>query len=116
MSKAINIDKEKNELIKILQKTVQSCNLNFLIGSGCSLPAMKALGPIEQEVEKLYQKNKDSEAIKKLADFLKPFIESTKQLINNSLDDNHKSTIKNYSDFLESISLLLFERKSHILQ
>jgi hypothetical protein len=115
MAKAINIDKDKSELIKILQKTIQSCNLNFLIGSGCSIPAMKALGPIEQEVEALYKKNKETEAEKKLAGFLKPFIESTKQLIDNKPDDNHKTTIKNYSEFLKAISLLLFERKSHIL-
>ncbi len=116
MAKAINIDKDKNELIKILQKTVQSCNLNFLIGSGCSIPAMKALGPIEQDVEALYKENKETEAKKKLADFLKPFIESTNQLINDTPNDNQKITIKNYSDFLKAISLLLFERKSNILQ
>lgn len=115
MAKIINIDKEKDELIKILQKTVQSCNLNFLIGAGCSIPAMKTLGPIEQEVEALYKENKESEAEKKLADFLIPFIESTKQLIDNRPDDNHKTTIKNYTEFLKAISLLLFERKSHIL-
>lgn len=115
MAKSINIDKDKNELIKILQKTVQSCNLNFLIGSGCSIPAMKALGSIEQEVEALYKENKQAEAEKKLAGFLKPFIESTKQLIDIKPDDNHKTTIKNYSEFLKAISLLLFERKSHIL-
>ena len=39
---------------KTTNPTVQSCNLNFLIGSGCSIPAMKALGSIEQEVEALY--------------------------------------------------------------
>jgi len=115
MAKIIDIDKEKNELIKILQKTVQSCNLNFLIGSGCSIPAMTALGPIEQEVEQLYNEKKEEEATKKLVEFLKPFIESTKHLLDNNLDNHHQTTIKNYSDFLKAISLLLFERKSHIL-
>jgi len=115
MAKSIDIDKDKNDLIKILQKTVQSCNLNFLIGSGCSIPAIKALGPIEQEVETLYKENNETKAENKLADFLKPLIESTKQLIDNKPDAEHKTTIKNYSDFLKAISILLFERKSHIL-
>ena len=115
MAKSINIDNDKSELIKILQKTIQSCNLNCLIGSGCSIPAMEALGPIEQEVEALYKQKKETDAEKKLAGFLKPFIESTKQLIDNKPDNNHKTTIKNYSEFLKAISLLLFERKSHIL-
>ena len=105
MVKTINIDKDKNELIKILQKAVQSCNLNFLIGCGCSIPAIKALGLIEQEVEALYKENKETEAEKKLADFLKPFIGSTKQLVNNTPDDNNNVTIKNYSEFLKAISL-----------
>lgn len=115
MAKEINLNADKSELIKILQKTVQSCNLNFLIGSGCSIPAIKALGPVEQEVEKLYEEDNEKEAEAKLAEFLKPFIRSTEQVIENNPDDNHKTTIQNYSEFLKIISLLLFERKSNIL-
>lgn len=93
MAKKINLNADKSELIKILQKTVQSCNLNFLIGSGCSIPAIKALGPVEQEVEKLYEEDNEKEAEAKLAEFLKPFIKSTEQVIENNPDDNHKTTI-----------------------
>lgn len=115
MAKIIDIDKDKAELIKTLQKTVQSCNLNFLIGSGCSYPAITALGTIEKDIDKLYKDNKETEAVKKLASFLKTFVVSTKQLIDNSLDNKHEETLVNYNNFLKAISLLLFERKSHIL-
>lgn len=115
MAKVIDIDKEKKDLVKILQKTVQSCNLNFLLGSGCSLPAIKVLGQIENEVEKLYQDNEKEEAQKKLTGFLTPLIRSTKRLVKHTLNSDHEKTLENYTNFLEAISKLLFERKSHIL-
>jgi len=115
MAKNIDIDKDKTELIKLLQKTVQSCNINFLIGSGCSYPAITALGTIEKDIDTLYKDRKKKEADQKLSEFLKPFIISTKQLVDNSLDENHIKTLENYNNFLKSISLLLFERKSHIM-
>lgn len=115
MAKSLDIDKDKTELIKILQKTVQSCNLNFLIGSGCSCPAINALGSIEKDIDKLYMDKKEPEADKKLADFLKTFTTSTKKLLENTLDDKHRHTLEYYNQFLKAISLILFERKSHIL-
>jgi len=99
MAKIINIDTEKQEFIKIFQKAIQSANLNFLIGSGCSNPALKALGNIEQEIQKLLNGNKNNDANKMLSDFLKPFVTSTNRLIKNDLDDNHEKTQKYYYDF-----------------
>ena len=53
MIKKIDIDivEEKDKLLEILQKTTQSANLNFLIGAGCSTPALKALGNTEQKIQ-----------------------------------------------------------------
>ena len=115
MAKIINIDTEKQEFIKILQKAIQSANLNFLIGSGCSSPALKVLGNIEQKIQKLLNDNKNDDANKMLSDFLKPFVASTNRLIENDFDDNHKKTQKYYYDFLQVLSKILFERKSNIL-
>lgn len=115
MAKIINIDTDKSEFIKNLQKAIQSANLNFIIGSGCSNPALLALENVEQEVQKLLEENKNGEADQKLADFLKPFVTSAKQLIDNTLDKNHKKTQGYYNDFIKIISQILFERKSNIL-
>lgn len=115
MAIPLNIDNDKFEILKVLQKTVQSCNLNFLIGSGCTVPAITALGAIEKDVEDLYKKSKTAEAEKKLKEFLLPFLVSTRQLLENKLDKNHVATINNYKLFLNAISEILFERKSHIL-
>ncbi len=115
MAKIINVDNDKSELIKNIQKAIQSANLNFLIGSGCSTPALKALGNVEQEVEKLLKVNKESKAEEKLAEFLKPFVSSTEQVVKGELDENHVVTQNNYKGFIQAISKILFERKSNIL-
>jgi len=122
MTKTINIDKEYQDFIKSLQKAIQSANLNFLIGSGCSSPALQALGNIEQKIQKLLDDNKNDEANKKLIEFLSPFIESTNILIKDSFIDNCETeqcnelkSFKNYNDFIQAISKILFERKSNIL-
>jgi len=38
-----------------------------------------------------------------------------KRFISTYIDDNHKKTLEYYINFLKAISLILFERKSHIL-
>ena len=115
MIREFNIDNDRIELIKLLQKAFQSCNINFLIGSGCSFPSLQILGSIEQEIDNMYKKGKDTEADKKLVSFLKPFVDNTKKLIEDHLEDNDKKTLKNYQDFIKAIDFILFERKCHIL-
>jgi hypothetical protein len=110
----INIDVEKSNLLVILQKAVQSANLNFLIGSGCSFPAVPPLGNIEQEVQKQIDAGKSDEAEKLVFDFLKPFLESSIKL-DKKLDGDLEKTVKNYQLFIDNISQLLFRRNSNIL-
>lgn len=115
MAKKISIDNERKELIISLQKAVQSARLNFLIGSGCSCPALPVLGNIEKEVQGKIDANKSDEAEKLIFNFLKPFVDSTIKLIDNSVDDGHTKTYGNYKSLLNAISKILFERKSTIL-
>jgi len=116
MANIINVETDKDKFIVNLQKGVQSANLNFLIGSGCSKPAISALGTIEKDIQSLLEEDKIDDAEKKTFEFLKPFVESTNQIVGNiELDENHHSTLKNYKSFIETIAKLLFERKSNIL-
>ncbi|MCF6169071.1 hypothetical protein [Lutibacter sp.] len=116
MISLINIETDKDKFIRNLQKGVQSANLNFIIGSGCSLPAIKTLGTIEKEIQSLLEEGKIDEAEKKTFEFLKPFVESTSQIIDNAeLNESHQNTFKNYKSFIGTIAKLLFERKSNIL-
>lgn len=50
MAKSINIETNRDKFVANLQRGVQSANLNFIIGSGCSLPAIQTLGDIEKKL------------------------------------------------------------------
>jgi len=116
MAELIDISCKKNndKLIKRLGRIVQSANINFLIGSGCSYPAINVLGDIERKIIEARTNNKDEIAEQILHDFLIPFLDNTKLL----LDNNTKkiiNTIENYKMFLNNISNLLFNRKNNII-
>jgi len=115
MANIINIETDRDNFISNLQKGIQSANINFIIGSGCSLPAIYTLGNIENEIQSFLEEDNIEDAERKTFEFLKPFVESTSQLIGKIvLDANHQSTLKNYKSFIETIAKLLFERKSNI--
>ena len=114
--KEINIDKDKERLRTILQKAIQSANLNFLIGAGCSTPALEVLRNIEKKISEKINQNKEKEANELLFNFLQPFVESTSILLEDKKDKEHSNnTLSNYKNFILAISEILFERKSNIL-
>lgn len=117
MANKINISDEANKknLNVILRKSIQSANLNFLIGSGCSFPAIKPLGNIEKEIYALLKVGKELDAEICMYDFLKPIAESNNNLIEDSSDANTVTTLNNYKEFLHNIFGILIKRKSNIL-
>jgi len=116
MARTLNISNEhdKNTLSTILQKATQSANLNFIIGSGCSCPAISTLGNIEKRIQRLIDKGKPDKADRKLFGYLKPFIKSVEMLKNNP-DEDHAHVLERYKSFLGLISKVLFERKNNII-
>lgn len=64
MANKINISDadNRNKLNVILRKSFQSANINFLIGSGCSCPAIKPVGDIEQKIQALLDEKKKLDA------------------------------------------------------
>jgi hypothetical protein len=109
-------DNEKKSILKRrLSRIVQSANLNFLIGSGCSYPAIKALGETEKNIVKTRKYGKNTDAEKLLRDFLIPFVKNTESLVNNKLSKEEKTTALNYQSFLANISNLLFDRRNNII-
>jgi hypothetical protein len=117
MAKLIDVskDKENKEFITTLQKAIQSSNINFLFGSGCSFPAIKTLGNIEGVIE---NKDKDGDSVgvlKLLKKFLVPFFDSMVRIKTKTLKDDDNKVLENYSNFIKIISQILYERKSNIL-
>ena len=105
----------KNKFNESLQREIQSAHLNFLIGSGCSRPAISVLGNIEKEITELKKQGENDKADTKLYNFISPLLDSTKNLVSNELNQDHKNTLNTYSLFLKLIANLIFERKGNVL-
>jgi hypothetical protein len=117
MSNKIDVSNndDRSKLNVILRKSFQSANINFLIGSGCSSPAIKPSGDVEKEIRNLLDEGKELEAEKLMCRFLKPIAESNDGLIGGNDDPDITTTLNNYKTFLGNIIQILTKRKSNIL-
>jgi len=120
MAKLIDISsteedhKAKDNFLVDLKKMIQTANLNFLIGAGCSVPAIPLLGNIENEIQAYLDASKEEEANKLILDFLLPLLQATHNLVSMT-DADAKGTISNYKSFLLNISKILIDRKNNLL-
>jgi hypothetical protein len=105
-----------------LKDTVQDCNINFLLGSGVSMPYLSTLGKIEQfltELTKRKEKNEvtvDQEKIIRVSLYKKFFdgaILKNLEILKGNTDAN--SVLENYKVFLKTLNSILLNRKSTIL-
>ena len=99
-----------NKQEDILNKSFQSCNINFVIGAGASIPAMDGLGNLEEELKNL----DNSENEKKLNEFIKKILKSNSKLYNNK-DDITKKTENNYNSFIKSLVIMLLNRRNTLI-
>src|SRR6266446_2539263 len=104
-------------LDRILE-TVESCNLNFLIGSGLSAPYLRTLGLIESLLTDL-EKKELPEGEKKLIrcslykSYFDGVIAKNRRLLEN--DPEAKPVLDGYFEFVKRINTILLRRKSTIL-
>jgi len=111
----ISNDVNKKNLNDILRKSFQSANINFLIGSGCSVPAITPLGDIEKNIQQLFEEKKELDAENLMYQFLVPIAESNEKLIGNSDDIDITDTLNTYTAFLGSVFHILTKSKNNIL-
>lgn len=105
-----------------LKKIIESCHLNFLIGSGLSAPYLSILGSIEELLtanESSDQPNKIIESsIKKF--YFDQCIKGNLALLDNSkCEESKKNDLKkandNYDNFIKSLQTILLYRESNIV-
>jgi len=98
--------------------TVESCNLNFLIGSGLSSPYLRTLGLIETLLTDL-EKQALPEGENKLIrcslykSYFDGVISKNRRILEG--DPEAKPVLDGYFDFLRNINKILLKRKSTIL-
>lgn len=110
------INNDDDETAKVLAPYIQSGNLNFLIGSGASLPAIKTAGDIEKKLDKLIKDGKTAEADCEMIGFIEAIGETYKQLNEEAVyPEDLDETLNNYRSFISTIDQILFYRKNEIL-
>lgn len=106
--------------IDILQKLIESCHVNFLIGSGLSRPYLSTLGPIENLLTEL--------GTNEIGDTMDAIIRNSlyKQYFDKVIYPNvqectaksgqeYKVTLNAYKDFLNILNELLAKRHNSII-
>jgi hypothetical protein len=114
----------------MLTRLFQSGNINFLIGSGASCPAIQMAGLIEKEVEELFRSGKEDEARQNLFKFVYETQICNDLVINSEIESKlpkesskdyqfrlkaAKDTLTHYEKFIDIIGALLAERKTSLL-
>jgi hypothetical protein len=130
MAKVLRQDADRVAINILLLKTLQSGNINLLVGSGASRPAIKTAGNIEKEIDDLFKAEKPQEANRKIYELLIDV-----QLPNNCLiaksaplpleDESYadyqerckafEETKQNYAELIRILERILIQRKSSLL-
>lgn len=107
-----------------IKKVIESCHLNFLIGSGASKNFLETLKGVEDALDNLDKRNglsdsqKDETILKHIEVSIKYFyfqkcIEKNLELLTISNDSNE--TLTNYVDLLSSLNTILAKRSSNLV-
>lgn len=115
MARVFDLAVAADDISKNLARSFQSANINFLIGSGASWPAIPSAGIVENEIAKIFEAGDEEAAYQKLYDFLWTIQTPTNSLINGFADANNEISVKNYSDYLGIIESILGERRTSLL-
>ena len=99
---------------KFMQLYLQSGNLNFLIGSGASFPAIKLAGNVEAEINALLKEGKDEQANLKCVAFIEEIDAVHAQMIIGT-DATVKKVLDDYVRLIAAIDHILFARKNILL-
>ena len=118
MPEIINLNSENEPAAQFLEPYLQSGNLNFLIGSGASAPAIKTAGNIETDINTLLAANNNAEANNKSLEFIAT-ISATNSKLSITFGPAPSQAIvkvrRSYINFLSSIDKILFARKNILL-
>ena len=115
MARIFDLKDSNDEITKSLRRAFQSAFVNFLIGSGASLPAIPTAGNIEQEIADLLDAGKEDEGRLKMYEFLASIQSPMNKLIEAEDDDNNTKTLEPYRDCLGIIETILSEGRPNIL-
>lgn len=101
-----------------IKKVIESCHLNFLIGSGASKPHLGTLGTIEQLLTELAKKPESDDKIVVDASIKRHYFDISIKGnldIEKGTDPKLIATKEEYRKFFESLHIILNKRKSNLI-
>lgn len=115
MADILNVAADGESTSKLLESYIQSGNINFLIGSGASFPAIKTAGNIEAEIDKLLVEGKEDDASRRCLAFLEEIDAVHGKMSTAEEADPIHGVVESYKVFLSTIDRILFARKNILL-
>lgn len=115
MARIIDLTTQEQEFAALLQSYIQSGNINFLIGSGASKPAIQVAGDIEQQINALLLENKMKQANLRTLEFIEDLSQKNAALIQGTVTAEVNDTVEAYAQFISVVDNILFERKNLLL-
>lgn len=114
MAHILEVETDSASASRFLESYIQSGNLNFLIGSGASSPAIKVAGTIEAEIDALIAAGEEAKANIRCVEFIEQIGKSSSMLASGS-DAIAKAVSDNYAGFVSCVDQILFARKNILL-
>src|SRR4051812_24144276 len=115
MARLYTLTSSNDEIKKAITRGLQSAHINYLIGAGASFPAVPVAGAVEQEIAALFDNNEEQEARERMYGFLAGLQQPTNDLISGAENAENATTVKNYSDCVGIIEVILTERRTDLL-
>jgi hypothetical protein len=115
MARTLELTANAETIKTTLARLFQSGNLNFLIGSGASIPSIPSAGNVEKEIADLLAVGQEIEARSKMYTFLLSIQLPMNMLINETPDANNEQCLGNYEQLLQNIEALLIQRRTNLL-
>ncbi|WP_157016656.1 SIR2 family protein [Mesorhizobium xinjiangense] len=94
---------------------IQSGNINFLLGSGASFPAMPTAGNIEKEIDAFLTKKEEISANAKCVEFIENINAVHASIGKAGVPADVSKTLEGYTEFVRTLDRLLFSRKNLLL-
>lgn len=115
MADIVDIAADAESTAKFLQSYVQSGNINFLIGSGASFPAIPTAGNIETEINGRLAAGDEDGASRRCLTFIEEIDSVHNKMATVEEGDPVHGVVQSYKLFLSTIDRILFERKNILL-
>lgn len=115
MAETIILSGHHDEFSKRYGAYLQSGNINFLLGSGASMPAIQVAGNIEEEINELIAAGETDDADSRALSFIEDIDQKNAAISIGIEYHGTEESLSRYVEFLTAVDHVLFERKNLLL-